>query len=86
MAPINAGPNATISSLQGDQLVRTRNAYLSWGFAVLVIDSRIDLAAAVRYMAVIKRPVTVVATSRGTLRVTEGIAHRAKPDGRKSRG
>ena len=36
--------------------------------------------ARVDYMAAIKRPVTVVATSKGTLRAAHGIAGGAKPD------
>ena len=77
---IAAGPNGEIGRLKGNQLVRTRNAYLARGLAVLVIDAGTDLAAAVTYMAAIKRPVTVVATSRGTLRAAQGIARGARPD------
>ena len=40
--------------------------------AVLVIDAGTNLDAAVRHMAAIKRPVTVIGTSRGTLRAAEG--------------
>ncbi len=77
---IGAGPGGTITRLKGNQLVRTRNAYLARGLAVLVVDADADLARAVDYMAKIKRPVTVIATSRGTLRVAHGIARGAKPD------
>jgi len=77
---INAGPGGAIGRLKANQLVRTRNAYLAHVLAVLVIDARTDLSSAVRYMAAIKRPVTVVATSRGTLRAAEGIAQGARPD------
>ena len=62
---IAAGPGGTIGKLKGNQLVRTRNAYLAHGLAVLVVDADVNLARAVDYMATIKRPVTVVATSRG---------------------
>jgi len=65
---------------QGNQLVRTRQAYVAKGFAVLVPDRGVDVAAAVDYMANIKRPVTLVGTSRGTLRAAAGIAFGAKPD------
>jgi NADH:ubiquinone oxidoreductase subunit K len=50
------------------------------GLAVLVVDAGVNLAAAVDYMAAIKRPVTVVATSRGTIRAAQGIAGGARPD------
>ena len=77
---INAGPGGQIGALGGNQLVRTRQAYKQRGLAVLVADSSTDLSAAIAYMAAIKRPVTVIATSRGTLRAAEGIARGARPD------
>src|SRR5689334_12619930 len=77
---IQAGDHGDIHGLLGNQLVRTRNAYAARGLAVLVADSGTDLKAAVDYMAAIKRPVTVIATSRGTLRAAEGIARGARPD------
>lgn len=77
---ISAGPGGTIGSLSGNQLVRTRASYAARGLAVLVLDSSGSLSAAVEYMAAIKRPVVVVATSRGTQRAAQGIAGGAKPD------
>jgi hypothetical protein len=77
---IGVGDNGTITRLLGNQLVRTRQAYVARGLAVLVIDAGTKLDDAVKYMASIKRPVTVVATSRGTLRAAQGIAHGAHPD------
>ncbi|UFZ06399.1 alpha/beta hydrolase [Bradyrhizobium ontarionense] len=77
---INVGDHGDIHGLLGNQLVRTRNAYAARGLAVLVADYGTDLKAAVDYMAAIKRPVTVIATSRGTLRAAEGIARGARPD------
>lgn len=77
---IMAGPGGTIGSLRGNQLVRTRDAYRSRGLAVMVVDAGTNLAAAVDYMAQIKRPVTVIATSRGTQRAARGIAAGARPD------
>lgn len=77
---IGAGPGGQITQLQGNQLVRTRNGYLARGLAVMVVDSGTNLASAVQYMAQIKRPVTVVATSRGTIRAAQGIAGGARPD------
>ena len=64
----------------GNQLVRTRLNYVARGFAVLLPEPDVDLAAAVGTMAAIGRPVTVVATSRGTQRAAWGIAHGARPD------
>jgi len=77
---INAGDGGEIGSSRDNQLVRTRQSYASRGLAVLVVDAGADLSAAVQYMAAIKRPVTVVATSRGTLRAAQGIAGGARPD------
>ncbi len=77
---IGAGPGGTISRLRNNQLVRTRATYEARGLAVLVADADVNLVAAVEYMAKIKRPVTVVGTSRGTLRAAEGIARGARPD------
>jgi hypothetical protein len=53
---------------------------MAQNLAVLIADAGTDLTAAVSYMAAIKRPVTVVATSRGTLRAAHGIARGARPD------
>jgi hypothetical protein len=77
---IGASAGGEITQLRGNQLVRTRNAYRAHGLAVLVVDANVDVARAVEYMAAIKRPVTIVATSRGTQRVARGIARGAKPD------
>jgi len=77
---IRAGDHGDIHGLTRNQLVRTRGAYAARGLAVLVADYGTDLTAAVAYMAAIKRPVTVVATSRGTQRAAEGIARGARPD------
>ena len=76
---IGVGPGGTVAR-GGNQLVRTREAYAARGFAVLVPDAGVDVAAAVKYMAAIKRPVTLVGTSRGTQRSAEGIAAGARPD------
>lgn len=77
---IGATADGEITQLRRNQLVRTRNDYAARGLAVLVLDADTHLASAVDYMARIKRPVTVVATSRGTLRAAQGIAAGAKPD------
>lgn len=77
---IRAGNHGDIHGLGKNQLVRTRHAYAAQGLAVLVLDAGGDLASAVEYMAAIKRPVTVIATSRGTVRAAEGLARGARPD------
>jgi hypothetical protein len=77
---IAAGDHGDIHALNFNQLVRTRNAYAARGLAVLVVDASTPLDGAVQYMAAIKRPVTVIGTSRGTLRAAEGIARGARPD------
>ena len=77
---LNIGPDGAIGSLKGNQLVRTRQAYADRGFAVLLPNADVDVAAAVSYMDAIARPVTLVGTSRGTQRAAEGIAQGAQPD------
>jgi hypothetical protein len=77
---IRPGEQGDIHGLTGNQLVRTRQAYAARGLAVLVVDAGTDLGSAVQYMAAIKRPVTVIATSLGTIRAAQGIASGARPD------
>jgi hypothetical protein len=77
---IRAGDHGDIHGMNGNQLVRTRHAYAARGLAVLVADAGTDLNSAVQYMGAIKRPVTVVATSLGTIRAARGIANGARPD------
>jgi hypothetical protein len=71
-------PDGSFSALKGNQVVRTRKAYLGHGIATLTIDSGVNVAAAVAYMRKLGGPVAVVATSRGTLRVASALS--AKPD------
>ncbi|MBV1705404.1 MAG: alpha/beta hydrolase [Hyphomicrobiales bacterium] len=77
---LSIASDGSIGRGAGNQLVRTREDYARRGFAVLVPDNGVDLAAAVAYMAKIKRPVTVAGTSRGTQRAARGIAAGARPD------
>jgi hypothetical protein len=77
---IRAGEQGEIHGLMGNQLVRTRHAYAARGLAVLVVDAGTDLGSAVEYMAAIKRPVTVIGTSMGTIRAAQGIARGARPN------
>ena len=62
----------------GNQLVRTRGDYARRGFAVLVPDCCVNVAAAVEYMSAYGK-VTLVGTSRGTQRAAQGIAEGARP-------
>lgn len=72
-------PDGTITTLLGNQLVRTRQAYAARGFATLTLDASASPAEAVRYMRSIARPVVVVATSRGATRAPAALS--ARPDG-----
>lgn len=63
---------------EGNQLVRTRGAYARRGFAVLVPDCCVNVAAAVEYMKAYGK-VTLVGTSRGTQRAAHGVAEGARP-------
>ncbi len=72
-------PDGSFSGLRGNQLVRTRKAYLAHGVATLTIDRGVNVAEAVNYMRKIASPVVVVGTSRGTLRVAQSLG--AKPNG-----
>ena len=74
---IGVGADGAIAR-EGNQLVRTRAAYAARGFAVLVPDCCVDVAAAVTYMQQFGR-VTLVGTSRGTQRAARGIAAGARP-------
>jgi hypothetical protein len=74
---IGVGADGSIAR-EGNQLVRTRAAYAARGFAVLVPDCCVDVAAAVDYMGRYGK-VTLVATSRGTQRAARGLAAGARP-------
>jgi hypothetical protein len=76
---LDVRPDGSFSRLRGNQLVRTRKAYLRHGIATLTIDRGVDPAAAVRYLRGITRKVAVAGTSRGSLRVPDALS--AKPDG-----
>lgn len=75
---IGVGENGAIAR-PGNQLVRTRGAYAQRGFAVLVPDCCVNVAAAVDYMRAYGH-VTLAGTSRGTQRAAHGIAAGARPD------
>jgi putative intracellular protease/amidase len=72
--------DGSFSALRGNQLVRTRAAYASAGVASLVVDGGVSVASAVAYLRQrFNRPVTVAATSRGSLRIAEAL--NARPNG-----
>jgi len=74
------GAGRGINGITVNQLMRARHAYVARGFAVLVVDAGTGLNGAVQYLTAIKRPVTVIGTSKGTIRAAEGIARGARPD------
>lgn len=74
---IGVGADGAIAR-EGNQLVRTRMAYAARGFAVLVPDCCVNVAAAVEYMGKFGE-VTLVGTSRGTQRAARGVAAGARP-------
>ncbi len=76
---LNVQQDGRSANCGGNQLVRTRKAYLGHGIATLTIDRGVDVAAAVNYMRGIARSVVVVGTSRGSLRVPNALA--ARPSG-----
>jgi hypothetical protein len=76
---LNVQQDGTFTNLRGNQLVRTRKAYLGHGIATLTVDRGVDVAAAVNYMRTISRSVVVVGTSRGSLRVPAALS--ARPSG-----
>jgi hypothetical protein len=76
---LGVSADGSFTNLRGNQLVRTRKAYLGHGIATLTIDRGVDVAAAVTYMRAIAKTVVVAGTSRGTLRVPAALS--AKPNG-----
>jgi hypothetical protein len=74
---IGVGADGSIARA-GNQLVRTRAAYAAHGFAVLVPDCCVDVAAAVDYMGRYGK-VTLVGASVGTKRAARGLAAGARP-------
>lgn len=73
---LNVSADGSFSRLGGNQLVRTRKAYASYGVASLTVDRGVDIGAAVAFMRRITPRVSVVATSRGSLRVSESLGSR----------
>jgi hypothetical protein len=76
---VDVRADGSFGGLRGNQLVRTRQAYLGHGVATLIIDAGVDVAAAVEYMRKIAPKVVIAGTSRGTLRAPSGLS--ARPNG-----
>jgi len=76
---MNIRPDGSFGALGGNQLVRTRKAYLGHGVATLTIDWGVNVASAVEYARKIAPKVVVAGTSRGSLRVHN--ARPARPNG-----
>jgi hypothetical protein len=77
---LNVVEGARFTDGADNVVIRNRDAFVNGGYDVLLVDLGTNLAAAVDYMASQKRPVTVVATSKGTQRAAEGLVQGAKPD------
>jgi hypothetical protein len=77
---LNVMDGARFTDGADNVLIRNRDGFVAGGYDVLLVDLGTNLAAAVDYMAKLKRPVTVISTSKGTQRAAEGLAQGAKPD------
>ena len=77
---LNVMDGARFTDGADNVVIRNRDAFVAKGYDVLLVDLGTNLAAAVDYMARLKRPVTVISTSKGTQRAAEGIAQGARPD------
>jgi hypothetical protein len=77
---LNVMDGARFTDGADNVLIRNRDAFAAAGYDVLLVDLGTNLAAAVDYMAKLKRPVIVIGTSKGTQRVAEGLVQGAKPD------
>lgn len=77
---LNVMDGARFTDGADNVLIRNRDAFAAKGYDVLLVDLGTNLAAAVDYMANLKRPIIVISTSKGTQRAAEGIMRGAKPD------
>jgi hypothetical protein len=77
---LNVMAGARFTDGADNVVIRNRDALVNKGYDVLLVELGTNLAAATNYMAELKRPVVVVATSKGTQRAAEGLAQGAKPD------
>lgn len=77
---LEVGSGARFGKAGDNILIRNRDAFVAQGYNVLLAEIGTNLSAAVDHMAAIKRPVIVIATSKGTQRAAEGIVGGAMPD------
>lgn len=63
-----------ITRLQGNSLIRTRQAFVNAGYATLALDSWGSLSTAIEAMRKIAKPVIVVGTSRAATRMGSAVA------------
>ena len=77
---LNVMTGARFTDGADNVLIRNRDALVNGGYDVLLVELGTNLAVAADYMARLKRPVVVVATSKGTQRAAEGLAQGAKAD------
>jgi hypothetical protein len=77
---MNIQPDGSFSGLRGNQLVRTRRAYVGYGVATLTVDRNANLGAAIAYARKLSPRVALVGTSRGTQRIARALAGGARPN------
>ena len=77
---LEVGSGARFGKAGDNVLIRNRDAFVMHGYNVLLAELGTNLSAAVDHMAAIKRPVIVIATSKGTQRAAEGLVGGATPD------
>jgi hypothetical protein len=77
---LEVGSGARFGKAGDNVLIRNRDAFVAQGYNVLLAELGTNLSAAVGHMAALKRPVIVIATSKGTQRAAQGIVEGAMPD------
>lgn len=77
---LEVGSGARFGKAGDNVLIRNRDAFVAQGYNVLLAELGTNLSAAVDHMAAIKRPVIVIATSKGTQRAAQGLVDGAMPD------
>lgn len=77
---LDIGGGARFGQAGDNVLIRNRDAFIAQGYNVLLAELGTNLASAVEHMAAIKRPVIVIATSKGTQRAAQGLVDGAMPD------
>ncbi|AVA23684.1 alpha/beta hydrolase (plasmid) [Rhizobium sp. CB3060] len=76
----NVSAGARFSDGATNALIHNRDAFRDKGFNVLLVEVGTNLNAATDFMAGLKRPVIIVATSKGTQRAAEGLRQGARLD------